>query len=269
MDLPLSDDLAPRYRVDLSRLPAEVAARFIALEPDESVRRFVEQAHARRAGTLATRLHRWLGRFMSDFDVNGLLDIYPMQLLSSEQFRRILPPGPRTTLLDVGAGSGDVTAALGPLFERVLAFETSRLMRRRLERRGIAARSHDLVRAPTEEGPFDAIACLNVLDRCARPRRLLTHAVRALAPNGLLIAALALPYAPFYYEGGRTLDPEEPLAVSNAGWEDAFGTLISREILPLGLDLVAWTRAPYLSGGDARQPLYVLDDAVAVLARSA
>lgn len=271
-----TDAIAARYRVDSSRIPAPMAERFVALEPDSGTERFLAQAERRRAGPVATRLHGWLGRFLSDFDVNGLLDMYPLHLLSTDQFRRLLradtDPRPANgdrsgVVLDVGAGSGDVTRTLAPLFDRVVAFETSRAMRRRLRQRGFVAHGHDLVATPTTLGPFDAITCLNVLDRCARPRRLLEHALAALAPDGLLVVALALPYAPFYYRAGRTLDPEEPLRVEHSDWEGALSDLVRRELEPIGLTVVAWTRAPYLSAGDTRRPLYVLDDAIVVLRR--
>jgi SAM-dependent methyltransferase len=208
---------------------------------------------------------------MSDFDVNGLLDVYPMHLLGTEQFRRLLgadADGPRfRALLDVGAGSGDVTLALGPLFQDVMAFETSRVMRWRLRRRGVACTEHDLTAEPTSLGPFDVVACLNVLDRCRSPRRLLDHALGALGNDGRLLLALALPYTPFFYDQGKSLDPDVPLELSRTEWEAAFTDLLRHELEPRGLSLVAWTRAPYLSGGDARRPLYVLDDALLVLER--
>jgi SAM-dependent methyltransferase len=262
------EELLPRYRVDLALVPERLAARFVALGPDEETEQFLHSAERRRAGPLSTRLHRWLGRFLSDFDVNGLLDLYPLHLLGTEQFRRLLgSEGARGSLLDVGAGSGDVTVALAPLFDHVTAFETSAAMRRRLGQRGLTASRHDLAAQPTTAGPFDLVACLNVLDRCAEPRRLLDHAVQALAPGGRVLIALALPYAPFYYHRGRTLDPEQPLGLTRSDWEGALVELVVGELEPRNLVPIAWTRAPYLSAGDTDRPLYVLDDAVLVLGR--
>src|SRR5262245_34287948 len=117
-------ELLPHYRVDLARIPERLASAFVALGPDGATERFLRDAERRRAGWIATRLHGWLGHFMSDFDINGLLDMYPLHLLSTEQFRRLLCPEhaegteaspPFGSLLDVGAGAGGVTLALAPL----------------------------------------------------------------------------------------------------------------------------------------------------------
>jgi hypothetical protein len=43
--------------------------------------------------------------------------------------------------------------------------------------------------------------------------------------------------------------------------------LIERDLLPLGLTLECFARAPYLSAGDSRRELYELDDVVLVLTK--
>jgi hypothetical protein len=106
-----------------------------------------------------------------------------------------------------------------------------------------------------------------VLDRCARPRTLLKRALDALKPEGLLVVALAFPYKPFYYDGPRALDPEEVLPCHATDWETNLVTLVRDVFEPLGLSPIAWARAPYLSAGDSKRELYVLDDAVLVLRR--
>lgn len=73
-----------------------------------------------------------------------------------------------------------------------------------------------------------------------------------------------LPYAPFYYAGSTTREPEERLQLQAEGWEEQLGELWRFELAPLGLTLDAFTRVPYLSGGDARHPAIVLDSAVLV-----
>ena len=58
-----------------------------------------------------------------------------------------------------------------------------------------------------------------------------------------------------------------PKTFLTARWEHLLllNYVVPREVLaPLGLGLVRATRAPYLSRGDARQGLYVLDDFVGV-----
>src|SRR5207247_1938237 len=63
--------LEAHFHVDFTRVPERVAERFVALGPDQRTEQFLSEAERRRAGAVATRLHGWLGRFMSDFDVNG------------------------------------------------------------------------------------------------------------------------------------------------------------------------------------------------------
>jgi hypothetical protein len=69
---------------------------------------------------------------LSDYDANALLDFYAMHLLSTAQWHALLGPHAHGRLLDVGAGSGDVTASLAPLFDAVTTTEASRGMARRL-----------------------------------------------------------------------------------------------------------------------------------------
>jgi hypothetical protein len=142
-------------------------------------------------------------------------------------------------------------------------------MARRLRKRGLPCwRGLAGEGAPgdplTGAEPFDVISLLNVLDRAARPRSLLAAAVRALPAGGTLLLATPLPYAPFFYHGAATRDPEERLRVEAEDWEGALLELWQNELGPLGLELRAVTRLPYLSGGDVQHPAYVLDDAVLV-----
>ena len=48
---------------------------------------------------------------------------------------------------------------------------------------------------------FGAVALLNVLDRCDDPMGLLSTAVRALRPGGVLLVATVLPFCAMVYEG--------------------------------------------------------------------
>lgn len=79
--------------------------------------------------------------------------------------------------------------------------------------------------------------------------------------------ALALPYQPFYFSGPVTPEPLERLDCEpeNASWEDRARRLLERELLPLGLKLERFARAPYLSAGDSKRELYELDDVVVLL----
>jgi SAM-dependent methyltransferase len=256
--------LALEHGCELDRLPLPLRTRFVRLEHDADAREYVALAEARRSGTTRTLLQRTLRWYMSDFDANGLLDMYPMYLLGTAQWRKLLGSAARGRLLDVGAGSGDVTVRLAPLFAEVVTTETSAAMSWRLRKRGFRCENYDVGLDGVPTGPYDVISCLNVLDRTRRPLSLLRHVKAGLAPGGRLVLSLPLPYSPHYYDGSRTLDPEEPLPIASPHWESGAALLVDRVLEPLGLELETFTRAPYLSGGDSKQAVYELDAAVCV-----
>jgi SAM-dependent methyltransferase len=260
----VTDGLRLRHTCDRELLPARLAERFVELAPDAETERYLARAAGARAGRLRTALQSMLCYALSDFDANALLGMYPMHLLGRSQWTKLLGDGARGRLLDVGAGSGDVTAQLAPLFSDVLAIEPSRAMAWRLRRRGFRCSRIDVAEHPVPGAPYEVISCLNVLDRCARPQTLLAKLVSSLGPNGRLVVALALPYSPFVYDGPLTLDPIERLPCDQPIWEHAVTALVERVLEPLSLRVVSLARAPYLSGGDARLAIYELDDVIVV-----
>lgn len=257
-----------RYRCDGDALPPDLARAFVPLSLDDETRRFVDEAEDGRHGSWLSVAHAWLGRFMSDFDVNGLLGTYPLFLLSAAQWEELLGDAARGHLLDVGAGIGGVTARLAPLFDDVTVTETSKPMVRRLRAR-FRALALDVTREDPPEASYDVVSCLNVIDRCARPATLLARLTALVAPGGHLVLSTPLPFDPFVYRGGRTTDPEERLAVAGKRFEAALASLVANVVEPAGLSVVRFTRAPYLSRGDERRALYQLDDAVLVCRRVA
>jgi SAM-dependent methyltransferase len=269
-----ASELAPdvalrlRYDADLAALLPRFRSRFASLTRDAATDTFLKRAAQGRATWWRTQLHRIARQFMSDFDANGLLDMYPLFVASTEQWRALLGEARVARLLDVGAGSGIVTQTLVPLAERVITTELSSRMAARLRSAGLVCHELDLAEAELPEERFDLITCLNVLDRTARPRRLLARLCDSLEPGGRLVVALVLPYRPFYYRGATTPEPLERLACADASWEGAVNRLIEREFEPLGLTLCSVSRAPYLSFGDAECGLYELDDALFVLQKT-
>ncbi len=257
------------YGCDASALQRELRQRWCELSLDEETREFVDAAPRRRHGLLLSAVHRGLRPFFSDFDINGWLGTYPLFLLSTEQWRHLLGETPALTALDIGAASGDVTQRFAPLFSDVLATETSRPMARRLRRRGLRCEVMDASQASVPGGPYDVVFCLNVIDRCDRPRSLLRSALGAVRPGGRLVVAAPLPLAPFVYAGGATRAPAEPIVADGPNWETCVGRLWRNVFAPLGGELISLTRAPYLSMGDSRSAIYVLDDAVWVIRRPA
>ncbi len=258
-----------RTAAERSRLGA-LAERFVELPVDAEWLSEVAALAQRRHGALRTYAQRLARLYLSDFDANALTGMYRMQLLPRGAWQRLLGEHTPGRLLDVGAGSGDVTGPLASCFDAVETTEVSRGMAKRLARRGLPCHVLDLSVEPLDVGPFAAVSLLNVLDRCRVPHTLLQRAVGLLAPGGRLIVALALPYQPFYFDGPTTPDPEQRLACepqSSPTWEDGARRFIERDLLPLGLHLECFARAPYLSAGDSKRTLYELDDVVVVLSK--
>lgn len=254
--------LSLRYAADLPKLQA-TGAPFTRLALDQETADYLAAAEGARHGLFMTWVHRMMRGFFSDFDINGYLGTYPMHVLSTEQWRSVLPQaGGR--LLDVGAGRGDATAKLAALFDETVVTETSTAMARRLRKLGYECILGDIAHRQDLDGRFDAVSLLNVLDRCDAPLSLLGVARRALKVGGLLVVALVLPYGPFVYDGGAARRPRERLAILSRDFELAATEFVTTSLIPLGLEVVTLSRAPYLSGGDAHQPLYELDDLIVV-----
>jgi SAM-dependent methyltransferase len=201
---------------------------------------------------------------MSDFDANGLLDMYPMHLLGTSQWQDLLGDTGSQRHLDVGAGAGEVTRTLSPLMAETVTTETSRVMARNLRKKGFRCYEVDVAEVDVPEPRYDLVTCLNVIDRCARPLSLLERLTKALSPNGRLVLATPFPFDPFVYDGATSLSPKERLEMPNAGWEQSVTRLTESVLAPLGLEVETVSRVPYLCRGDAEQPLYVLDDALLV-----
>jgi SAM-dependent methyltransferase len=266
-----------KFACELERL-GDLARCFVASELDAEGEAFLATTLGRSHTRWAYWAHRTLTLFLSDFDANALLGMYPVFLLSTPGALRLIEaarPGGvgAPSWLDIGAGSGDVTTRLAPLADAMHTSETSRHMARRLRRRGLPCwlgsvgegkAGDPLLREP----PFEVVSLLNVIDRAPRPRSLLAAVVQQLPSRGLLVLSTPLPFAPFYYDGSITREPLEKLKVSSERWEDALGELWRNELEPLGLTLRVVTRLPYLSGGDAQYPAYVLDDVLLICEKS-
>ncbi len=266
-------ELALRYDCAKGALPPELAAAFVALAHDAAAQRFVAQARAAPHGRVKTALYALLRRALSDYDAYGLLRMYPMHLLSAQQLEPLLgaPPGPRPwRLLDVGAGNGDITALAAPRFDQVLVTEASAVMRQRLRARGFRVLPLDLAQQPPPPAlRAHAMLCLNVLDRCTRPRTLLRHLRAALAPGARLLLSVPLPLSPHVQRGASTSDPDEPLPPAAPSWEAGAAGIARGLLAPAGLRVLQLSRAPYLCRGDATTPLYVLDTALFVCSADA
>lgn len=262
MELTPPIDLELPYDCDARELPSELAQRFVKLSLGLEGQSYLADALATRPGKGKTLLHRALKTWVSDFDADGLLDMYPMHLLGTSEWRTLLGERPGQRHLDVGAGAGHVTSKISPLFDETVTTETSRVMARKLRRRGFRCFESDVAETGAPEPSYDVITCLNVLDRCPRPKSLLAAIRRALAPGGRLVLAVPLPLSAFFYDGPTSRDQRERLEVSGAGWERSAALLVENVLDPAGFTIETISRVPYLCRGDSQQRLYVLDDVV-------
>jgi SAM-dependent methyltransferase len=278
------------YTVRPASLSADVSAAFVQLQRDDAATGFLLQcagrtSSARYAQSVAASALRTT---LSLTDANGIIGRGGMHCLSEGQALQLLRPGEpqceRGTLLDVGAGDGSVTAHLAPLFQRVFATEVSAPMLRRLRSRpgfgvldsaDVSREALDAAAQVTDVGPlpadgFDCVALLNVLDRCDAPRTLLLRLRQLMKPvDGRLLLAVVLPFRPFVEEGTQRRPPRESLGLSStASFEASLDALWRTVLQPLGFRLHAVSRVPYMSDGDEKSPVYVLDDAILVLSMS-
>jgi SAM-dependent methyltransferase len=248
-------------RIDEAALPAALARCVIELGEDAVRERFLREVAPH--GPLAYAAHRALRHFASDFDVNAWLGTYRVCLLGQSSFDRLLEGAPRTSLLDVGAGSGEITRELAPLFGSVVVTEVARGMARRLARR-FETHAIDLATEPLPgDRRFGVVSLLHVLDRASRPRSLLGVARDLLAPDGRMLIACPLPLRAHVDGGGTTADPDEWIEAEGT-FEEALSALVRDLITGAGLEVERMARTTYLSQGDPRAPHYALDDALLV-----
>jgi len=255
-----------RYGFDAARVPPRLARLFRPLHADASTRAWIDGAIEAPHGPWVLLARRSLGQVMSDYDANALLGIHDMRVVGTDQLRALLGGRPGGRLLDVGAGDGHVTDQLAPLFDSTVTTELSARMAARLRARGYACHEADLVeQALPEDAIFDCVTVLNVIDRTPRPLSLLESLRALLAPAGRLVLAVPLPLAPHVHVGPVTVDPEERLPVDRTSWEGGAATLVEAVLEPLGFELLALSRVPYLCRGERGRPVHVLDDALFVL----
>ena len=260
-------DIPLHYRVDLARLPAALQRVFVELDADESTRAWIDAVRAKPNSRIRTLLRDLAMLFVSYYDANGLTNSFQDRLLSTAQWRRLLGEG-GARLLDVGAGDGEVTRQIAPLFTETVATEMSMPMVRRLRSKGYAAHHCDIAFDPIDDpGGFDVVALQNVIDRTTHPLRLIENAFQLLAPGGRVVIAVPLPISPVVYVGTAWLDPAERLPVGAPDFESAVTALYEEVLVPCGCRVTALTRAPYLCSGTAREPVEVLDDVIFVLER--
>jgi ubiquinone/menaquinone biosynthesis C-methylase UbiE len=105
----------------------------------------------------------------------------------------------RWTIGDIGCGTGQLTAALAPWVNRVIAVDESRAMltaaRTRLAGlRNVEVRHGDLASLPLRDGELDAAVVLLVLHYALDPAGALTEAARVVRPGGRVLVIDMVPH---------------------------------------------------------------------------
>lgn len=106
---------------------------------------------------------------------------------------------PSWTVADLGAGTGQLTAALAPLVHRVVAVDESAAMikaaRQRLQgTQNVELRQGTLESLPIEPASLDLAIAALVLHYLPEPARAIDEACRALKPGGRLIVVDMMPH---------------------------------------------------------------------------
>lgn len=110
-------------------------------------------------------------------------------------------------VLDVGCGSGGVTADLRSLGPEVVAVDVEPAMARRTRASlpDAAVLQADGRRLPFADGVFDAAVCNLVLLWTPEPERVVAEMARVVRPGGVVLASMEPDY------GGKVHFPENPL----------------------------------------------------------
>jgi len=212
--------------------------------------------------------------FMTQTSINGFLGRGSMFVFSSEQFARIYDDLPaikakeNTSFLDLGAGDGKVTEVIAQFFTETHATEISPVMRRLLAKKNYKILDVDKWHEDPDQ-KYDLISCLNLLDRCEKPLTMLSQMKAKLKPDGKILMALVLPFNQYVETNvvneTNSHKPVESLRLSGNNFEEQMVSLTENLLLPNGLELVKWTRLPYLCEGDLDLSFYWLHDSVMVL----
>ncbi|KAK1943502.1 Methyltransferase-like protein 9 [Phytophthora citrophthora] len=222
---------------------------FVQLDCDEETETFLDTC---TGGSLWESMGSTiLGLFYSLTDANGILGRGQMFVLSKAQVQQLLHREQSGgSLLDIGAGDGNVTASLASLVDQVTTTEASAPMVAHLNSRGYNSvqtcdLQHEFVQS---RKPYNIISMLNVLDRADKPLTMLREIRELLDPqNGLFLLAVVLPFSAFVEQGTQRIAPTEKLPMRGGLCAEGASFEIAASLLL------------------RNQPYYVLSDAIFVL----
>ena len=103
------------------------------------------------------------------------------------------------TVGDLGCGTGQVSTALAPFVERVIAVDASAAMLQAAKKRlqgfeNVDLRRGELEALPVDDAKLDAATLMLVLHHVPEPRRALAEVARVLKPHGQAVVVDMLPH---------------------------------------------------------------------------
>ncbi len=254
-----------QYTIDKTLLPGELGNAFIEYGLDDDTEKFLDDCRRHPHSRLKLLLADLLSVFFADYEVHGMLKMYPMHLLSSAQWLQ-LTGGPKQKLLDVGAGQGFVTLQAKNAFKEIFVTETSRSMLKILKKHEFVVFKTDLgMELPSSNIKYDVVSILNVLDRCDFPLNMIDNAVSLLKPGGLLLIATPLPLKPYVRSARGSRPQKQPLpTINDPTWETQLNFFNEQILKKHHLEIVRFTRLPYIWKDTRPRRFTSLDDAVMV-----
>lgn len=263
-------NIAKWYHIDVYELPSHIEKKFEASSFDAGTEEFIEHCYE-KADWLFTQIYHSLARmvlgfFMSMTTVNGLLQRGSMFVFSEARFRTFLNVSEDwkgDSLLDIGAGDGNVSKNIIHHFRNVFATEQSPTMQWRLQEKGFRVLGID---EWSNKKDYTLITALNLLDRIDRPIKFLHDLHSAVkVGEGLILLAIVLPYNPCFETGASFTDPKERLIIKGKSIEEQIVSLHDDVFIPNGFEVVKFTRLPYLCEGDLHNDFFLLTDILFLL----
>ncbi|KAK2155479.1 hypothetical protein LSH36_239g03020 [Paralvinella palmiformis] len=243
------------YYIDEDQVPVELCEKFIQFHEDVETKKFLQSCFE-KSDWMMTQLYHVIAKsllswFMNTTSINGLLKRGSMFVFSKSQFQsllRIEQSWRGKSLLDLGAGDGKVTQIMAGHFEQVYVTEASTPMKWRLQDLGYKL----LDISEWTKNKYDVISCLNLLDRCDKPVKILSDIQQSLEPNnGRALVAVVLPFRPYVEFSNHGNMPEQYLHIQGDSFESQVSNFVHDVLEPVGFVVEAFTRLPYLCEEDA------------------
>ncbi|HLA88832.1 MAG TPA: metalloregulator ArsR/SmtB family transcription factor [Gemmatimonadaceae bacterium] len=232
------DGTSNRYRMAAREITGGARRLWQAVRDDVGAMAAAQRDAERVRGIIAAR-HRTSERFFASSAAQW--DRLRAELFGerTELYALLGLLDPRWTVGDLGCGTGQLTDAMAPFVERVVAVDESpamlRAARARLaHRRNVDVRQGTLEELPVEPGELDAAALSLVLHYVAEPAQALARVRHALAARGVLLVVDMLPHdrAEFRETMGHLWQGFAPEQIRRWGEEAGFGDCRAHPLPP-------------------------------------